>query len=580
LKIEKVEVIGFRGLVNEEFTVDDLSVFEGEMGSGKTSKLLAILFSLTGQSPAGITLDDLINTNSEYMLVKVDGKIDGTSFFLERRKKRGSSVSVKTNLQELPTIKEKIFIEGREIARLFSGRPTEKTVKIDTLLGLSTYNQITNEIIISPIEKKIQEIEKKIANTDRISDINKKLNEVENKINSNKELLSNNQAQQKKDFELIPWAQEIQKKVDSNREAQFELDEKKKSIAEYKSQLELYPMENQEIIDEVKEIDSRNEALNKRIAALESSMQIMDLQGKKIDQIRTCPLCGAYISSKTLEQFKHLDEEYKQHITWSSDLQHLLHSKRKKLEAFLKKTEHRKFLEEEIKRLESLIEEINRYSIPSEDAMKATSILENVEKLENDEKTLDLIEKNLEEQKEAYSVALSQSESVDTDKLLKSLSSLNKFAESLSNIKHNLIATLNEVRTKKIQTLKYSFKESFKKIYPYERISEVDFQTNQIRGKEVLQVKGKVKNFWLYSHQMSTGENVAISFALLFAINKLEYTPLLLLDEPEEGLDTKGIIGFADLLKKMKMNTQLMVATRSPFLASQLKNLNNNFKDV
>ena len=169
---------------------------------------------------------------------------------------------------------------------------------------------------------------------------------------------------------------------------------------------------------------------------------------------------------------------------------------------------------------------------------------------------------------------------MDTDKLLKSLSSLNKFAESLSNIKRSLIATLNEVRTKKIQTLKYYFKELFKKIYPYERISEVDFQTNQIRGKEVLQVKGKVKNFWLYSHQMSTGENVAISFALLFAINKLEYAPLLLLDEPEEGLDTKGIIGFADLLKKMKMNTQLMVATRSPFLASQLKNLNNNFKDV
>ncbi len=42
-------------------------------------------------------------------------------------------------------------------------------------------------------------------------------------------------------------------------------------------------MENQKIIDEVKELDSRNEALNKRIAALESSMQIMDLQGKKID---------------------------------------------------------------------------------------------------------------------------------------------------------------------------------------------------------------------------------------------------------------------------------------------------------
>jgi len=134
-----------------------------------------------------------------------------------------------------------------------------------------------------------------------------------------------------------------------------------------------------------------------------------------------------------------------------------------------------------------------------------------------------------------------------------------------------LMEAVNEKRSDQLKSLKASFKETFKRIYPYPRFSDVEFDTVHIRGREVLQVKAKTDGGWVYSHQMSTGENVAISFALLYAINHLEKSPLLLLDEPEEGLDEKGVEGLADVLNHLKASTQVVVATRSSQLAQLLQ---------
>ena len=91
------------------------------------------------------------------------------------------------------------------------------------------------------------------------------------------------------------------------------------------------------------------------------------------------------------------------------------------------------------------------------------------------------------------------------------------------------------------------------------------------KGKEVLTVKAKIRGNWIKADQMSTGEIVALSFALLFSINQLENTPLLLLDEPEEGLDDEGIRGLAKVLKDLSNNTQILLATRNNLLVELLK---------
>ena len=156
MKISKVELVGFRGLLQESFALGDLTVFSGDMGSGKTSKLLSIFYCLTGSAPLGLTLEDLINVDSDFMWVKATA-VDGETHTIERRKKRKSSSTITTSLPEMPPYDARMFIEGRQIASLFVGATAEKSVKIDAMLGLAEYNQIATEISILPIERKLNE---------------------------------------------------------------------------------------------------------------------------------------------------------------------------------------------------------------------------------------------------------------------------------------------------------------------------------------------------------------------------------------------------------------------------------------
>jgi len=84
------------------------------MGIGKTSRLLAVLFALCGEAPSGLVLDDLINTSCDHTLVRVEGCLNNLPFFIERRKRRGGPVAVKTDLPEQLKIDPKIFVDGRD----------------------------------------------------------------------------------------------------------------------------------------------------------------------------------------------------------------------------------------------------------------------------------------------------------------------------------------------------------------------------------------------------------------------------------------------------------------------------------
>ncbi|MFB3042916.1 MAG: hypothetical protein ACE1ZC_01385, partial [Nitrososphaerales archaeon] len=155
------------------------------------------------------------------------------------------------------------------------------------------------------------------------------------------------------------------------------------------------------------------------------------------------------------------------------------------------------------------------------------------------------------------------------------ISRLRRLASDIRSVKLVMIDALNEIRKERITKLRDSFKETFKKIYPYRRFTDVDFETSFSRGRESLLVRGKLGESWILASQMSTGENVAMSFALLFAINNMEKAPIILLDEPEEGLDDNGIRGLADTLNGLSEITQVVVATRSHLLASFLGHINS-----
>ncbi|MEM1525209.1 MAG: AAA family ATPase [Nitrososphaerales archaeon] len=571
LKLNKVEIIGFRGFIKESFTLDDLSVFYGSMGSGKTSRLLAILYGLTGLTVSGLNLDDLIHTDSEFMWVKIIGNYNNQPFFIERMKRRGKPSQLKTDLKAPLDINEKIFIEGREIAKLFIGAPMEKLVKLDQILGLSDYDQIISAITTAPIDKKQIElsqykslIQQTQASIERLSKIEEELKSVENRL---KEI----NYRMERDSSLYNWAESIKKRMDEQIKRSIEIEGKKRMLESYKAQLSSIPPPSEELKNEVSELEAKYNAMQKRIAFLEAAMQTLDLEGKKIEEIVTCPLCGSLIKPNILERFKNYDEEYRSLISRISDLEALLNEKRKRLEVEKKNFERMNILKEQIKLLE---EEISR-ALPQVEVLPgdlevANRILDEKARLTQEKLELEIKSKSLVKQIDDYKSLITQVPKLTLDEINSRLNSLTQFRDRLMRIKLALIDVVNDVRSEQLNNLKSSFKEAFKKIYPYQRFDDIDFDTEIVRGRQVLIVKGRVGNQWLYSHQMSTGENVALSFALLFAANRLEKAPLLLLDEPEEGLDEKGIEGLRDVLINLKLCTQIVVATRSKQLAELL----------
>ncbi|MEE8187234.1 MAG: AAA family ATPase, partial [Nitrososphaerales archaeon] len=184
MKVEKIDLIGFRGLRGESFTLDDLTVFEGEMGIGKTSKLLSILFCLTGSSPHGLNLDELINSNTDSMRVRALITLNGEIYSLERKKRRRmpASFSIKPEDVRLPPLDIGIFIEGRQIADLFMGGPTERALKLDTLLGISEYDQRVSQLTPAAAERRISELEKQRERVDRTTQSIERLKEVDDRL--------------------------------------------------------------------------------------------------------------------------------------------------------------------------------------------------------------------------------------------------------------------------------------------------------------------------------------------------------------------------------------------------------------
>ncbi|MCX8191709.1 MAG: AAA family ATPase [Nitrososphaerales archaeon] len=204
------------------------------------------------------------------------------------------------------------------------------------------------------------------------------------------------------------------------------------------------------------------------------------------------------------------------------------------------------------------------------DSDVANRILAERNRLMREKLELEIKSKSLRKELDDFRAFFTQVPKLRLDVIDAKLNRLTQFRDRLLSIKSALIEVINEVRNEQLSNLKSSFKEAFRRIYPYQKFSDVDFDSTVVRGRQVLLVKGKVNDRWLYSHQMSTGENVALSFALLFAANRLERAPLLLLDEPEEGLDEKGIEGLKDVLMNLKISTQIVVATRSKQLAELL----------
>ncbi len=573
MKLSRVHVEGFRGLVREQFQLNDMTVFHGEMGTGKTSRLLAVLYGLTGLAPSGVNLDEMINVDSDHMWVKLEGSSNGgREFTLERSKRLDRPSSSKTDLQDAPKIGEEIFIEGREISRLFLGAPTEKTFRIDALLGLSKYNQIASEISTAQIEKRIDDLKRIQKDVVQASSVKDKLSRAESDLSRLTEERSKVREELDRDSDRYQRAEENKLRIEEQENRNSEIRSKQSLIKSYEEQLAVLPPPSPELEENFGELEKRYEAAQRRATYLEAVMQTLDIDGKRIEEVATCPVCGALISSNALEKFQHHDEEYRRIIGEVTQLEVDIGSKRQALEEAKRSRGKREMLQGELQRLKTDLSRISFGSTLQPGEMKeAEEILKRREELSRKARELDIRVRSLEEQVEAYRALFNQVGRMTPAEVDAKIQELTNLRESLQKIKATLAETLSEARSSQLDSLRSSFKTTFRRIYPYQRLKDIDIETVSVRGRDTIQVKGLAGGRWIRSNQMSTGENVAVSFALLFAANQLEAAPILLLDEPEEGLDENGVQGLADILNALKTTTQIVVATRNTQLTRLLK---------
>ncbi|MEE8187302.1 MAG: hypothetical protein V3T99_06550, partial [Nitrososphaerales archaeon] len=329
------------------------------------------------------------------------------------------------------------------------------------------------------------------------------------------------------------------------------------------------------LAQELKEHEAKWNALQTRKTFLEAAMETLNIEGKQVNQLKLCPLCGALITDNALTKFEHYDRDYKDVSREIMEFKEAVEAKRNQVGKAQSDKERADLLSSQIDTIRAEIRSLEADISVTGNLDSARTTSQRYRELMKQKEEIDSTSRNLEDQKrtlESIRADLIDSGYADLEG---KISRLRRLASDIRSVKLVMIDALNEIRKERITRLRDSFKETFKKIYPYERFTDVDFETSFSRGRESLLVRGKLGESWILASQMSTGENVAMSFALLFAINNMEKAPIILLDEPEEGLDDNGIRGLADTLNGLSEITQVVVATRSHLLASFLGHINS-----
>jgi chromosome segregation protein len=572
VKLEAVKVVGFRGLLREDFSLGPLTVFTGEMGTGKTSRLLAILYGLTGQAPGGLSLDEVVHADSEYMWVQLRGTHEGQPVVVERRKTRrsGSAVKVTPETVALPSA-DRLFIEGRQVATLLTGAPAEKLARLDELLGLARYGEVAAELSPAPVERHIRDLSGRLQEAARLEGSSKRLTETEKALVQLREQLRQQSTLLTNRAPEFLAAEQVQRKAAEVRQQSADLTAKRRLIEDHRAQLAALPAPSPQHAEELREVEARRHAAQTRMTFLEAAIHVLDLHpGEKLEERALCPVCGALITPTALDRFRGYEEELRGLIQQVDELEQLVQAKRREVEGARSAQAQRAFLDGEIARLEIELADAALTAMPEEEVQQAERVLEEHRQLAEEKRRLELEVRSRERELESLRGFLTAVEQSGPPQLRARLARLEEFRDRIQRIKEALVESLAEARTELLSRLKASFKEVFRRVYPYERIRDVDFETRSIRGRDVLVVTAQVNDHWLPAPQLSTGENVALSFALLVATSHMERAPLLLLDEPEEGLDDQGVAGLAAVLKTLAQTTQVVVATRNQEFARLL----------
>jgi len=453
--IKKIKLKNIRSYESAEVIFPEGStVLAGDIGSGKTSILLAIEFALFGLQP-GQKGSSLLKNGKDEGLVTLEIEVEGKNIIIERGLKRGKSInqsSAKINIEgekqemSVTELKNKVlellnypkeFAKKTNLLYRFTVYTPQEEMKqiiletseirLDTLrhiFGIDKYKRIKENTEIFTI--KLREMAREYEG--QIKDLEDTKNKLENKKQDLKKLEEN----------LFKLSQEVEKRKEARIQGEKEIEEADKKIKEkdkYEQEVEktkimwsgkreiLANIEKEKILlekqveeakkttfeqDKIFQLETRikekgEEIENKNKSYMDIFSKIKSLNSKiyedeklksQISSLQLCPTC-----------LQNVDEDYKKNIKrkFEEDI-----AKNKK-ETLLLNTDKEKTIQEMDKLNQEFIsskkelDELKLLKIKLENIKEKEIKLEDLEKQKNSAlKDIQLLEKQIETLKESF----------------------------------------------------------------------------------------------------------------------------------------------------------------------------------
>ena len=358
MRISKIILRNIRSYLSEEINLDQGStLLWGNIGSGKSSILLAVEFALFGLQRGSLSGASLLRNGEDYGYVEVSMDIEGDKVVIFRSLKRkmnsvaqdlgyieingirkeGTAIELKQEILRLLNYPRELLTKSKilmyrytvytpqeEMKQILLGNKEERLDTLRKVFGVDKYKRIkeNSKVVISKIkdDKRIYEgmsldlpdkiFEKEKKNLEK-SDLDEKLKEVLPKI----ELFKSEIERKQKDIEVVERKREqiskVKKEIDL---ANMELKHKLVAKGQDSERVELLLNELMELEEEDLDIEEDFEEMlkEKEIEVKEKEIELRKILNKaqelktrishsehirdKVERLNNCPTCFQEVS--------------------------------------------------------------------------------------------------------------------------------------------------------------------------------------------------------------------------------------------------------------------------------------------
>jgi len=297
MRLKKLYLENIRSYVREEIEFPEGStLLSGDIGSGKTSILLAIEFALFGLQP-GQRGSSLLRNGANSGKVRLEFEIEGDEIIIERSLRRGKSVSQDRSLITINGKSEELAVTElkNKVLKLLN-YPSEFAKKQNLLYKFTVYTpqEEMKQIIIQDPESRMNTL-RHVFGIDKYKVILENSLILLSKIREEKRLkeaLIADLEQHKLKF--VEQERELETSygnLDSLEKELFSKEEKRKRIQEQKQEIAEKVEEKKRFIQEIDKtklmISSKREAFSSNLKLLEQLKgQIDELERMRIDESR------------------------------------------------------------------------------------------------------------------------------------------------------------------------------------------------------------------------------------------------------------------------------------------------------